>query len=484
MAAGYVSNITGSSSGGTSIASAAYTTSGNDRCTVVLLRYTAWGTPNTGVTKVTSITRDGQSFTQLDDQSGAFPPGESSIYFELWRLNSPNTASAAITFAFDVFVEYVEWIILNFDGVDTTGQTLEMATLNRDAVGDSQTVEATLTLGANDLGVAAGWAREDWAGVMDDPFFTAGTERVSTDVEESAHLRVSTYTGTGDVTATFDMDKAGDGVGIYQGSLKMYFLKLPGIATDPTAILTKTLDAITLSAGGTIGVSGTLSKTIDGMSLLSAGALANSGSLASTLGAVTVSAEGILSFGGELSKTLDSVRVSSTGAVALSGSLAKSLDSMTLQAASFLGDRSAFAFLTLDGIGLAATATKSSSSLDEDYSGGFAVAALMKRGIAQRRQKQKEKQRQEAEEQAQKAVQKAQEAQKVAQVAAAAPVVAEPVDLSNAVFADVLLPQVGEMGLDVVLPPVEIVQTVDETAEVMEIAGVVARILRTMTRTA
>lgn len=98
-------------------------------------------------------------------------------------------------------------------------------------------------------------------------------------------------------------------------------------------LLTKTLDAVTLSAAGTTTVVGTLSKTLGAVTLSSAGTTTVVGTLSKTLDAVTCSSAGTTTVLGTLSKTLDAVTCASAGTTTVLGTLSRTLDDVTLSSA-------------------------------------------------------------------------------------------------------------------------------------------------------
>lgn len=80
-------------------------------------------------------------------------------------------------------------------------------------------------------------------------------------------------------------------------------------------VLSKTLDAITLSSAGTNTDNGALSSTIAAITLASAGTNTDNGALAQTIDAITLLATSTNTVNGLLSATLDAVALASDGTV-------------------------------------------------------------------------------------------------------------------------------------------------------------------------
>jgi len=351
MATAYVSSVSAASAAGTSITSAAFTTSGDDRVLLAIVRYTNWSGDNT-TSRTTSVVRDGQNFTLISPDTGAFPSGESSSHFEVWALAAPSTSSAAVVVTFENYDEYIDLVVLQFTGAVQSAWDVEQSLLDRDADSDPTTLDTTLTLATGDMGVAIAWFREDW-NIMGDPAFTAGTERVAQEAAETGgFIRVSTYTGSGSTTATADMDKNGTGVSIYHGGIKVVFVNLAS-ATPPTTDADGTISAtgtLTGATSSTVTTRGSISgaSTLTGAtssSATSAGSIAATGTLngvgaSSATAAGSITAQAVMSGVG---------RVLGTYAVEGSISSASTLTGDTRSTATAAGRIQAVA--TLDGVG-------------------------------------------------------------------------------------------------------------------------------------
>lgn len=112
-----------------------------------------------------------------------------------------------------------------------------------------------------------------------------------------------------------------------------YFEIVPDAASGISGSLSKTLDAATSSATGTLALSGSASATLGAATLSAAGERwERSASLAVTLGAATSVATGTLALSGSSAVTLGAVTSAATGKVAIVGSSSVALDAATAAA--------------------------------------------------------------------------------------------------------------------------------------------------------
>lgn len=99
-----------------------------------------------------------------------------------------------------------------------------------------------------------------------------------------------------------------------------------------SANLSKTLDAVTLSATAVLPINGIAAITLGDVTLSSAAVLAINATESTTLDAVTLSSTAKLAIQGTLSASLADVTLSSSASLAIQGSLAVSLDEVSLSA--------------------------------------------------------------------------------------------------------------------------------------------------------
>lgn len=105
-------------------------------------------------------------------------------------------------------------------------------------------------------------------------------------------------------------------------------------AVDVAGSLSKSVANVTLSAAGAVDVVGTLAKSLANVTLVSAGTIDLVGTLSANVAAVTLSSAGSVSDGpsGSLSVVLANVGVSATGTVDISGSSSFTVGSVSLSA--------------------------------------------------------------------------------------------------------------------------------------------------------
>lgn len=137
--------------------------------------------------------------------------------------------------------------------------------------------------------------------------------------------------------------------------------------------LGSTLDAMTVSAAGTVAggggdINGALSTTLDTLTASAAAQVAVQGTTSTTLGAMSVAATATLAIAGQVEVTLGALTLSSTGTAAVQGSAAITLDATTVAGSgSILVQASGsptFAALTTTAAGTVAIVASLSKTLD------------------------------------------------------------------------------------------------------------------------
>lgn len=111
------------------------------------------------------------------------------------------------------------------------------------------------------------------------------------------------------------------------------FFAVRAPSSSRTGDLSATLAAATLSATGTLAISGTASATLAATTVVAAGTIALTGATSATLAAATLASTGTISLSATLTATLGAATLSAASTVALTGALTATLDAATLSAA-------------------------------------------------------------------------------------------------------------------------------------------------------
>lgn len=125
------------------------------------------------------------------------------------------------------------------------------------------------------------------------------------------------------------------------------YLFLGGGGGTGTASLT--LEAVTLSATGTLAIAGTAAPTLGAVTSVATGTVALAGTASPTLDSVTLAGTSGVAIAGAVAATLGDITLAATGAVALAGQVSATLGAVTLSAASTLLVQGVLA-VTLDPI--------------------------------------------------------------------------------------------------------------------------------------
>ena len=140
--------------------------------------------------------------------------------------------------------------------------------------------------------------------------------------------------------------------------------------------LSKTLDACTLAAAGTVSsagdINGTAAITLGACTLAATGTVEVQGQLSRTLAAATLAATGTVEVQGQLSRTLGAATLAATGTVEVQGQLSRTLGAATLAAAGTVasGSVNGTAAITLGTCTLAAAGTVSGVGVASKSGGG------------------------------------------------------------------------------------------------------------------
>lgn len=138
---------------------------------------------------------------------------------------------------------------------------------------------------------------------------------------------VGTMAGGHTCTLTFNAASAATGDSFITLAETVTFKPEPISGT-----LAVTLDALTLSATGTVDIQANAAPTLGALTLSATATNEASGALAVTLGDVTLSATGTAEAQGTLAVTLDALALGATGIAEVSGTLAATLGDVTLAA--------------------------------------------------------------------------------------------------------------------------------------------------------
>ncbi len=96
-----------------------------------------------------------------------------------------------------------------------------------------------------------------------------------------------------------------------------------------SGVLSKTLDAITLSGSATVDIAGSASQTLGSVTLSSASTLDISGTLSKSLSSIALSATGAIDIVGSSTNALANITLSSTGVLDVFGTLSSSFADLT-----------------------------------------------------------------------------------------------------------------------------------------------------------
>lgn len=208
-----LNNIVFASASASTVSSAAFTTSGNNRVIFLFIGYA--GAANQASTRWQAPTRGGQTFTILDD-GGSFPVGgggdASDHYTEVWVLAAPNTASGAITINSigGASLSGIQAWAVVCDDTAQAGWQVTRSTLDRDTTGAASTISGSATLSGDGTAIAFAWGSNQGQPIWGTPSWTAGTELLATQTPASfARAGGATLTGTGSKSFTWNSSLSG-----------------------------------------------------------------------------------------------------------------------------------------------------------------------------------------------------------------------------------------------------------------------------------